>query len=74
MAGGSLTVEQPEPLLPAETATKIPAASVLLTMVSNSARLVQPSLAGHPHELLITCGRRNGFALFPLKSVGAIKN
>jgi hypothetical protein len=74
MEGGSLTVEQLGPPLPAETTTKIPAAWVLLTMVSSSMRVVQPSLEGQPQELLSTCGRKVGFALFPLKSVGAIMN
>ena len=36
MAGGSVTVEQPGPELPAEASTKMPAACVLFTMVSSS--------------------------------------
>ena len=74
MAGASVTDEQPGPLLPAEATTKMPAACVLLTIVSNSARVVHPSLAGHVQELLSACGRNVGLALFPLRSVGAIMN
>jgi hypothetical protein len=60
--------------LPADTSTKIPAAWVLLTIISSSVRAVHPSLLGHPHELLRTCGRTVGSGLFPVESVGAIMN
>jgi hypothetical protein len=69
-----LTLEQPGPALPAETSTKMPAAWVLFTIVSSSARVVQPSLTGQPQLLFITCGRRAGFGFWPFKSVGAMKN
>ena len=74
MAGASVTDEQPGPEPPAETATKIPAACVLFTIVSNSARVTQPWAARHPQELFRTCGRKAGFALLPARSVGAIMN
>ena len=67
-------MEQFGPELPAEASTKMPAASVLLTMASNSARVVQPSLAGQVQELFSTCGRSAGFGLLPARSVGAIMN
>jgi hypothetical protein len=40
--------------VPAEATTKIPAACVLLTIVSSSAFVVQPSLTGHVQLLLMT--------------------
>ena len=42
--------------------------------IANSPPVVQPSLTGQPHELLITCGRKAGLALALLRSVGAMKN
>src|SRR5215212_2067993 len=74
MAGGSVTVLQLGPLLPAEASTKIPAACVFSVMVSSSWRVVQPSLVGQPQLLFITCGRRVGLGFCPLRSVGAMKN
>ena len=38
----------------------MPAAWVLFTIVSNSPRVVQPSLTGQPQLLFITCGRSVG--------------
>jgi hypothetical protein len=60
--------------LPAEASTKIPAAWVFSTIVSSSARVVQPSLDGQVQLLLITWGRRAGLGFWPLESVGAIMN
>src|SRR5688500_8457120 len=74
MAMGSKTEPQLGPLLPADACTKIPAAWVLLTIVSSSVPLVQPSLGGQPQLLTSTCGRRAGLGFWPARSVGAIMN
>jgi hypothetical protein len=78
MAGGAFTDEHPEPELPAEAATKIPAAWVLFTIVSNSAAVAHSAGgsegSGQPQELFRTCARNVGFALLPARSVGAIMN
>src|SRR5215471_11406660 len=55
-AGGSKTVLHPEPLLPAETTTTIPAAWVFSTIDWRTLGSVQPSLGGQPQELLIAAG------------------
>src|SRR5438552_18624867 len=73
MAGGSLTVPHEEPELPADASTNMPDAWVFSTMAC-SVLAAQPSLAGQPQLLFITCGRRAGLGLFPAKSVGAMKN
>jgi hypothetical protein len=73
MAGGSLTVEQPEPLLPADASTKMPAACVFSTIVW-SVLGAQPSLGGQVQLLLMTSGRKAGLGFCPFKSVGAMKN
>jgi hypothetical protein len=66
-------VLHPGPALPAEAAMKIPAASVFSTIV-RSVSAAHPSLVGHAQLLFITCGRRDGFGFWPLRSVGAMKN
>ena len=53
-ASGSFTVLQSGPSLPAETATKMPAARRLFT-AGSSAVGSQPSSSGQPHELFNTC-------------------
>ena len=74
MAGGSLTVEHAEPLLPADASTKMPAAWVFSTIIRSSSPVVQPSLVGQIQLLLITCGRSAGLGFCPFRSVGAMKN
>ncbi len=64
---------QPGPLFPADTSTKIPAASVFCTIDCN-VPAAQPSSAGQPQLLLMMCGRLVGSAFRPLRSVGAMKN
>src|SRR6266576_559020 len=54
-AGGSVMLEHEDPELPAATAGKIPAARTLFTTAS-SVFAEQPSLGGHPQELLIESG------------------
>src|SRR4051812_12150896 len=73
MAGGSVTLPQPEPELPADASTNMPAAWVLSTIVC-SVVAAHPSLVGQPQLSFITWGRLVGSGLLPLRSVGAIKN
>src|SRR5689334_20792283 len=73
MLEGSEMVEQSEPLLPAETETKMPAArtfSVAVLMLPGS----QSSLGGQPHELLTMSGAIAGLGLLPFLFQGARKN
>ena len=74
MAGGSETVEQPEPEFPAETDVKIPAARWAAT-ASLSVSAPHPSKAGQPHELFVTCGAfdRSPCATVPPTGYGARK-
>jgi hypothetical protein len=73
MAGGSLTVLQAEPPLPAEATTKIPAACVF-SMITLSVSAAHPSLGGQPQLLFITWGRFVGSGLLPVRSVGAMNH
>ena len=59
MAGGSCTLQQPGPLLPAEATTTIPAARTFSTTVWRVCQS-HPSLSGQVQELLITWGARLG--------------
>src|SRR5580765_3734739 len=74
MPGGSTTVEQLGPAFCAAASTKMPAASVLLTTASSSARVVQPSLTGQLQLLLMAWGRFVGSGFCPALLVGAIMN
>jgi hypothetical protein len=66
-------VAQLEPAFPAEASTKMPAACVLLTIVSR-VLAAQPSLGGQPQLLFITWGRSVGSGFWPWRFVGARKN
>jgi hypothetical protein len=68
-----LTELQLGPAFPAETSTKMPAACVFSTTCCK-VFAEQPSLAGQPQLLFITCGRRDGFGFCPWRFVGAMKN
>ncbi len=62
MAGGSLTVPQAEPALPAEATVTIPAerwAAIAVRMVTQLPEL-QPSAIGQPQELFVTSGAMAG--------------
>ena len=65
---------QPEPLLPAETTTTIPAARVFSTTVRRALGFVQPSLGGQPQELLMTCGALVGSGFWLARFVGAMNH
>lgn len=68
-------VEHPaEPSLPADTETKIPAARVFSITARSTFGSVQPSLGGHPQELLTTSAPISGRGFAPFASVGARKN
>src|SRR5512134_2437734 len=54
-AGGAFTVSHDGPSFPAEATTKIPAAR-RASAAGRRASASQPSIGGHPHELLRTCG------------------
>src|SRR5437588_11190021 len=73
MAGGSSTVLQRGPALPAETSTRIPAACVFSTIVCSVVG-AQSSLAGQPELLYMTSGRRSGFGFWLFRSVGAMNH
>ena len=73
MAGGSVTVLQPDPEFPAEATVMMPAASWLLTAVCRVSH-EQPSDVGQPQELLVTSGALAGSGLDPSTFVGARKN
>src|SRR5947209_5625347 len=73
IAGGSVTVLHPDPLLPADASTKMPAAWADSTEAC-SVLAAQVSLVGQPQLLFITCGRSAGLGLLPVRSVGATKN
>src|ERR1041385_2107325 len=57
--GGSVTVEQADPLFPAAATMLIPAASCASTPCWR-VRAEQPSDAGQPQELVVTSGARLG--------------
>ncbi len=61
----------PPPLLPAATTTAMPAARTFSTTPCRMSGLVQPSLAGQVHELLMTSAPRSGRGFSPAASVGA---
>ena len=67
MAAGVSTELQPEPLLPAETTTSMPAARTFSTTVFRTLGSVQPSLGGQPQELLMTCGALVGSGFWSLQ-------
>ena len=73
MAAGVFTDPQPEPLLPADTTTTMPASLRLSTTMSMMAKLdgSQPSTGGHPQELAMTWGAFAGSGFSLLRSVGA---
>ena len=74
MPGGSCTVLQVEPSLPAEASTKMPEASEFSTIVFMTSRAQSSPASGQPQLLFITCGRFVGSAFSPARSVGARKN
>jgi hypothetical protein len=59
MAAGSVTVEQPDPELPADISVTMPAARWAWTAASSEFG-EQPSDAGQPHEFTVTSGARAG--------------
>src|SRR5262249_10217447 len=74
-AGGSVTVEHPEPELPAATTVTIPAARCA-AVAAWSVPALQPSAGGHPQELVVTSGAFVGSpcAGVPPTGYGARKN
>src|SRR5687767_588152 len=75
MAGGSATVEQPDPELPADAWVRIPAARLARTAATR-APLLHPSDGGQVQELTVTSGARLGSpcAGVPPTGYGARKN
>jgi hypothetical protein len=65
MPGGSVTVLQPEPLLPADELMKIPWASEFSTIVFMTFGAQSSPACGQPQLLFITCGRFVGSAFWP---------
>src|SRR5690349_11100610 len=59
MPGGSSMEPHDGPLLPAATTVMMPAARCASTAACRSAA-EHPSDGGHPHELIVTCGARDG--------------
>src|SRR5512143_4081825 len=75
MPGGSCTVLQLDPVLPADETVMMPAARCACTAANNVLGL-QPSYGGQPHELLVTSGAFAGSpsAGVPFTGYGARKN